>query len=426
MEENRKLTVVIAEDEYYICKLLQKIILWDELGLKLVATVSNGKELLKVIMDQSPDIVITDICMPEMDGMELIQETRKLRIPCKFIIVSGYRQFEYAYNALKYDVEDYILKPVNNDELNNVLRKIVQQLTHSTNVLKNENALLVQSSQEQIRRLFFNRVIREDAVHELALEDIADNYGIKFQAGLFRVMYVKLDVIDKPQDNIEDVNSLNKKLADLSRDILGEHCHEILIDMDSASIRIGVNYDSEKDESLRSKISEYFDYAKNVVDLFVRLKITIGVGNAFENVEQLKNSESQAIGAVLCRVVEGTDQIIYWHRLGQSSAMLSEEERKEFLEGIARAYEILDHNDFSRRINNLFSIASNRFSGYEMFDLLKHTIELYFDIQHEMLSKSQDVEYLRKQIMYGVQNSTTLMKMEWAVVEPIIPHFPHP
>ena len=120
--------VVIADDEQLICTLLIEIIRWDELNLELAGIAHNGRELWQEIIDKHPDIVITDICMPEMDGIELIRQVREKGIPCRFIIVSGYRLFEYAHNALKYNVEDYILKPIDNTELNTRLGELARDV----------------------------------------------------------------------------------------------------------------------------------------------------------------------------------------------------------------------------------------------------------------------------------------------------------
>ena len=120
--------VLIADDEYLICELIKKMICWEELGLEFTGFAHNGQELLQKIQEHRPAIVITDISMPVMDGIELIRQTRYLNIPCRFIIVSGYKQFEYAHNALKYAVDDYILKPISETELNQALKKILEEL----------------------------------------------------------------------------------------------------------------------------------------------------------------------------------------------------------------------------------------------------------------------------------------------------------
>jgi two-component system response regulator YesN len=80
MEANRE-RVVLADDEQLICTLLTEIIRWDELGLELAGVAHTGRELWQEIVDKRPDIVITDICMPEMDGIELVRRSVKRASP---------------------------------------------------------------------------------------------------------------------------------------------------------------------------------------------------------------------------------------------------------------------------------------------------------------------------------------------------------
>lgn len=106
------LRVIIADDEYKICQLIEKLVDWKSLDMEVVDIVQNGVEALESINSLSPDIVITDIRMPGYDGLELIKLSRDTKKALKFIIISGYRHFEYAQSAIKYGVSDYLLKPI--------------------------------------------------------------------------------------------------------------------------------------------------------------------------------------------------------------------------------------------------------------------------------------------------------------------------
>ena len=120
--------VLIADDEPDVCRLIGHLIEWDLNGLVSAGTAENGSVCLKRIREERPDIVITDIRMPGMDGLELIRQVKEEGFTCRFVIISGYQQFEYARRALRYDVEDYLLKPVGKRELNDCLKRIVERL----------------------------------------------------------------------------------------------------------------------------------------------------------------------------------------------------------------------------------------------------------------------------------------------------------
>ena len=99
------LKVVLADDEKKILLLLQKLIDWERLGYEIVGTANDGLRALELVRELHPDLLITDVRMPGCSGIELIQQAKKLQPDLHFIIISGYRQFEYAQNALKYGVE---------------------------------------------------------------------------------------------------------------------------------------------------------------------------------------------------------------------------------------------------------------------------------------------------------------------------------
>lgn len=119
--------VLIIEDEKRIGELLLRLIDWESLGFELLGYVCDGYEGYQKICRERPEIVITDIRMPTMTGLEIIAKVREEEIPCHFIVISGYQQFEYAKTALQYQVDDYLLKPINKEELTLTLEKVCWQ-----------------------------------------------------------------------------------------------------------------------------------------------------------------------------------------------------------------------------------------------------------------------------------------------------------
>ncbi|MDD3214520.1 MAG: response regulator, partial [Eubacteriales bacterium] len=115
--------VVIVEDNPATVRSLVQTIDWPALDCEVVGTASNGESGQKLILRESPDIVLTDIRMPEKDGLDMISEVRKELPDCKVIIITGYDQFQYASRAIKLAVFDYILKPIDNEEVERAIRR---------------------------------------------------------------------------------------------------------------------------------------------------------------------------------------------------------------------------------------------------------------------------------------------------------------
>ncbi len=110
------LKVLIADDEKNICYMIQKLIPWADYGMEIIGLVHNGVDAVRVVEEQRPDIIISDIRMPGYDGLELVQKTHDLGVSADFVIISGYKQFEYAHKALNLGVEHYLLKPIDKKE----------------------------------------------------------------------------------------------------------------------------------------------------------------------------------------------------------------------------------------------------------------------------------------------------------------------
>ena len=126
--DTNKGKVLIVDDEPGIREGFRHIFDWDGLGLALIGTASSGEEALSIIGEVSPDIVISDIVMQGISGLQLIQETRDAgNMDTQFILISGYNEFKYAQKAISLGVAAYILKPIDKAELEEALIRIRQR-----------------------------------------------------------------------------------------------------------------------------------------------------------------------------------------------------------------------------------------------------------------------------------------------------------
>ncbi|MBQ3773011.1 MAG: response regulator, partial [Pseudobutyrivibrio sp.] len=118
------LKVLLVDDEPFILQGLKLLLDWKAEGYEIY-TATNGKEALDFINYNPVDLVIADIKMPVMTGLELLKELRESKhSDIYFVILSGFAEFNYAQEALRYNCTDYILKPVEKDQLLSILRKV--------------------------------------------------------------------------------------------------------------------------------------------------------------------------------------------------------------------------------------------------------------------------------------------------------------
>lgn len=125
---DEKLRVIIVDDEYLVRNLIKMKARWDELGMEVVGEASTADEALEMLDSLLPDIVFTDICMPGMNGIELSKIILERYPKIKVLIITGYNEFEYARNCIKLGVSDFILKPINSQELMDSLKKVRNEI----------------------------------------------------------------------------------------------------------------------------------------------------------------------------------------------------------------------------------------------------------------------------------------------------------
>ncbi|WP_454193101.1 response regulator transcription factor [Paenibacillus sp. Marseille-Q7038] len=119
--------VIIADDEYMIHRSLAKLVEFSEHPFRVVGEAEDGAEAL-LLLKEKPDLIITDICMPGLDGLAFIEEAKQVRPDVLFLVISGYGEFEYAQRALRLGVEDYLLKPVSPVKFQQTLTAIYHRL----------------------------------------------------------------------------------------------------------------------------------------------------------------------------------------------------------------------------------------------------------------------------------------------------------
>lgn len=124
------LKLIIADDERMIRESISSLIDWNSLGIDLIGTCGDGIEAYNMILDESPDIVLTDIRMPGISGLELVERISQTDMNIQFIILSGFGEFEYAKQAMKYRVHHYLLKPSNEAQIIDSMKDVIQEYYH--------------------------------------------------------------------------------------------------------------------------------------------------------------------------------------------------------------------------------------------------------------------------------------------------------
>lgn len=305
-KEKKLIKVVIADDEEKVCKLIKYLIDWESMGMELAAIVNDGKKAFEAIVEHQPDIVITDIRMPTYDGIELIRKTKELYPNVYFIIISGYSQFEYAQQAIKYGVENYLLKPLKKKELHETLIKIIDK-KNSINMELSEREELrekLHSSEEKNNRKFISEVLSSSnpLLLRKSLEEINTEYSCHFKEGNYAVIISKPFVRDTQIDS-ESYALLLSKIQTILEEKLKCECKEIITAIFDGEIICLLNLGDASLTSIKKRLNMLRIDVGNLKAIFGEFDMVIGLSNMHDSISYCLEAMLQAKTAILNRVL---------------------------------------------------------------------------------------------------------------------------
>jgi two-component system, response regulator YesN len=244
--------LVIVDDEKMIREGLASTMPWNDMGVEVVGTAGNGLTALEIIKDKKPHIVLTDIRMPKMDGLQLLKTISEENLKIKVVMLSGYDEFSYAQQAIKYGASDYILKPINAEELEKLIRRLVQTFTEEVfedlayikskksievellqyiTAIRSTNRDIAISSLNKILEKLRAQALVHDQYHKLYMEIISsvlhalDEDGMK-HAGKLREEYLKsfIDLLNTANgdDLMEWLYSFTDKVSEYIKENKGD------------------------------------------------------------------------------------------------------------------------------------------------------------------------------------------------------------
>lgn len=170
------LSIIIVDDEDFITTSLSKYISKHHPDFNVKGTFTDAESALTYLQSATVDVIITDILMPQMDGLEMIKRVRKLLPEVSILIISGYSEFEYAQKACVYNVQNYLLKPIDYQELSDNLELISKQLlkTQEENIYEEEDIQLFFI--DLLSRMITGKKELYNRLHKTSLAENADNY----------------------------------------------------------------------------------------------------------------------------------------------------------------------------------------------------------------------------------------------------------
>ncbi len=305
--------ILFVDDEEIVRESIIKKVPWEELGFEIVGDAENGEQALLKLENLDVDILITDIKMPFMDGITLSQRVKAMRSSIEIVLFSGFNEFEYAKEAINIGVTEYILKPVDVDELSQILLKIKNKLD-----VKQEDKKDIEKL-----RLKFNEslpILKEHYLHQLVngklkedqIQKGLESYDISLKEGnSWVVASIMIKVPSKTKR--EDLVTLHSAKELIPISIIGlideamKDSYNYASFESSTGINIVVAIEDVQSSGLINVLNNLCKDVKKILDI----DISIGIGEQVSELISLSKSFEQSKDALGYREIIGKGTAIY-------------------------------------------------------------------------------------------------------------------
>ena len=310
------LKVMLVDDEEIIRHGIRGTVEWEKLDMEVVGEAEDGQQGLAMLEEIHPDIIVTDIRMPFIDGLKFIEIVKKIHPEIYIVIVSGYDEFQYAQKAVNLGAYAYILKPIDLDSLNKILTRISVDFD-SRRKRDNEFEQLKIRTQENLfaskGNIFKDIIYKRFEADEI--EKRLSDFNIDVKNNYYAVVIVQIDDYYGTVENMdeEQSNFIQTSFYDLFDKSISEYnnltafknsdCEYILCLMD------------EHREVLKDRISQISSTIRDSMKEITYYTITIAIGNIHDSILMLPNSYSEARSAVNYKFIVGKNHDIYYKSL---------------------------------------------------------------------------------------------------------------
>lgn len=296
--------VLIADDEPKVCKGLRSIIDWGKYGYNVIDTAEDGEDALEKLNKGRYNLVITDIRMPVLNGLELIKKIQAQNPDIKILIISGYSDFAYAKQAIEYGVKGYLLKPVNREDLIEHIVKLKDELDNELNNRKyiRENANI---AIDKFLLDFVTGNLTENAINEKI-----KSVGISIRSDCYCIALIEIDSFNNlVEKNLEDANLLKFSIRNVVEEIVNEKQIGFVYE-DTYGI-LGILFCGEKFISENNgNISAFLEYIQLNILTYIKTSVTIGYGSIVKSAYQVKDSRKQAQFALHKGILSDGNKIV--------------------------------------------------------------------------------------------------------------------
>ena len=297
--------IMLVDDEEEVRKAMIRNMSWEQLGFTVAGDAENGEDALEKLEQLEPDVVMTDIRMPYMDGLTLIARIRERYPFIKILIFSGYDDFEYAKQAIKYNVTEYILKPVNGEELAEILKRVRQNLDEEIEQRRNISILQesYMGSLPILKELFLNDLVRSTSDVSGVVPKLRE-YGIDIlDARRWMAAVIYIEYTEQADDRVlfKHQELIPISVRSLVEDHLKPYCRFAVFNSTEGITLIAAVDQDNSETGLINLLNDICKESRRLLEVV----ITIGVGCSCDALQEIGRSYQTAVDALGYRAIVG-------------------------------------------------------------------------------------------------------------------------
>jgi two-component system, response regulator YesN len=386
--------VLIVEDELPVRDTIISSIDWEKLGFQVVFAADDGQEALEFLENASVDLILTDIYMPFVDGLEFVRRLRKKNNYTKVVFLTGYNEFEFAKEAIELEASRYLLKPITKEELIHVLIELQKEIEEEINQKKNIQWLKVEYDKKlvDIRDQWLRDIMAGYVPKETVEKTLAVNYPSLIAKGYAIGI---LEIVNKEEVG----NSLWKQDYSLLHFAVYNICNEIL-----SNEHLVIIGEQGKILCLLQGVLEKETYARGLnlleeaigmVKHIYTMDMSVGLGSVYEDISSSVYSYREAKLALEYRILEGTNRVIIYSDMERNNG-------KDF----SQTEECMSHIETAIRVGDLERVEKYLDLFFNSLKFKKATINLFKTYTLTLVTK-----------IYGSYNQNVLSDQDQFAIE---------
>lgn len=277
--------VILVDDEPHILEGMNYLINWEEYGIEIVGRAASGIEALQMISQEKyVHLLITDVKMPEMSGLQLIHAVKQSHPHIKCIILSGFDDFQYVKEAVKLGIENYLLKPVNREELSSTLLNITEKIENELYEQIRKNQSFNVLKENILYRIITNEIGKEELLQKaqfLHIDLDCSNYIV----GIINIIYSSRE---KENLTIRDKQKLNYAVRNILEEFIGKHQLGTVFSDLSGNLIVLVHHRMYAVD--KTAILPVLEQCKSIVSSMLKLDLFITLGSFEQDHEFISKS----------------------------------------------------------------------------------------------------------------------------------------